>query len=65
MMPHLVMSPFDFGKAQVQFGFASESNMHRKEEHNEGERMEVSLVVALKLQPTEPEVIFGTGIHVL
>ncbi len=65
MMPHLVMSPFDFGKAQVQFGFAFESSMHRSEEHNEGEKMEVDLVVALELQPTKFEVIFGTGIRVL
>ncbi len=40
-MPHLVMSPFDFGKAQVQFGFASKTDMHRSEEQNEGEKMEV------------------------
>jgi hypothetical protein len=39
--------------------------MHRSEEHNEGEKMEVDLVVALELQPTKFEVIFGTGIRVL
>ncbi len=64
-MPNLVMSPFDFDKAQVQFGFASESSMHRSEEQNEGEKLEVDLVVALELQPTKLEVIFGTGIIVL
>ncbi len=64
-MPHLVMSPFDFGKAQVQFGFASKPDMHRSEEQNEGEKMEVDLVVALELQPIKCEVIFGTGIRVL
>jgi len=61
-MPHLVMSLFNFDKAQVQFGFASEPSMHRSEEHNESEKMEVDSVVTLESQPTKLEVTFDIGI---
>jgi hypothetical protein len=65
MMPHLVMSPFDFGRVQVQFGFTFESGMHRSEEQNEGKKMEVDSVVAFELQPTKPKVIFSTEIFLV
>jgi len=45
-MPHLVMSPFDFDKAQAHFESTYESSTHRNEEHSEGMQMEVDLVVA-------------------
>jgi len=44
-MPRLVMPPFDFGKAQVQFRSTYKSNTHRSEEQSEGEQMEVDSVV--------------------
>ncbi|CAM6008870.1 unnamed protein product [Sphagnum balticum] len=62
MMPHLVMSPLDFGRMQVQFGFASKFGMHRSEEQNEGKKMEADSMVTLESQPTKPEVIFNIGI---
>jgi hypothetical protein len=61
-MPHLMMSPFDFDKTQAHSKFASKFNMHGNEEHNESEKMEVDLVVALESQPIELKVISSDGI---
>lgn len=61
-MPHLVMSPFDFGKAQAHFGSTLKSSTHGSEEHSEGGQMEVNLVVAPKSQPIKLKVVSNTKI---
>jgi hypothetical protein len=53
------MSLFDFGKM---LGSTYESSTHKSEEHSEGRQMEVDLVVAPKMQPTELMVASGTRI---
>ncbi len=48
ILTSILMPPFDSSKVQTHSGFVSESNMHGSEEHNEGEKMDVDLVVALE-----------------
>jgi hypothetical protein len=61
-MLHLVMSPFNFGKAQAQSRSESKFGTHSHEEHNEGMWMEVDSMVALELHLNELKVAFNIGI---
>ncbi len=61
-MLHLLMPPFDFGKAQAQFGSTFKSNTHKNEEQSENKHMEVDLVVVLDLHLTKLEVASCNGI---
>jgi len=61
-MPRLVMPPFDFGKAQVQFRSTYKSNTHRSDEQSEGEQMEVDSVVTSESHLTKLEVASRSGI---
>jgi hypothetical protein len=61
-MPHLVMPPFNFGKAQAHFEFAFEFDTHKSEEQSENKHIKVDLMVALELQPIKLEVNFDTTI---
>jgi hypothetical protein len=60
-MPHLVMQPFNSDTTQAHSRFASKFGMHKSEEHNESEYMEVNLVMTLESQPIKLEMTFSTG----
>lgn len=61
-MLHLVMSRFNFSKAQAQSKFESKFGTHSHEEHSEGMWMEVDSVIALESHLNELEVASNIGI---
>ncbi len=62
ILTNILMLPFNSNKVQTHSRFAFESITHGNEEHNEGGKMDVDLVVALESWPTEPKVTSNTEI---